>query len=81
MPYFTIKDLPDPVRNNLPARAQEIYRKAYNSAYHQYDKEARDESREAFAAKIAWSAVKKEYVKGTKKWVKIGDKRLASNKN
>ncbi len=32
MPYESIKELPDSVRNNLPKHAQETYTSAYNSA-------------------------------------------------
>jgi cation transport regulator len=57
MPYMDLDDLPASVRNNLPKHAQEIYRAAYNSAWDEY---AQDEER---AHKVAWSAVKKKYVK------------------
>lgn len=73
MPYDTISDLPDSVKDNLPNHAQDIYREAYNSAWEQYDKpeERRgDASREETAHKVAWAAVKKEYEKDEKtgKW-------------
>lgn len=66
MPYDSIKDLPASVRDNLPKHAQEIYRKAYNSAWDEYD---HDEER---AHRVAWSAVKKKYKKDddTGKWGK-----------
>jgi cation transport regulator len=32
VPYEKLTDLPDNVRDNLPKRAQEIYRAAFNSA-------------------------------------------------
>lgn len=74
MPYDSVKELPDSVRDNLPKHAQEIYKEAYNSAWDQYDKpeERRgDASREETAHKVAWSAVKKEYEKGDDgKWRK-----------
>jgi cation transport regulator len=57
MPYMDLDDLPASVRNNLPKHAQEIYRAAYNNAWDEY---AQDEER---AHKVAWSAVKKKYVK------------------
>ena len=63
MPYKNIKELPESVRNNLPKKAQEIYKEAFNSA----DKQYKDE---ATAHKVAWSAVKKEYKKKEGKWVK-----------
>lgn len=67
MPYLTISDLPDSVRGHVPKHAQEIYKEAFNSAWHEYaDKHDRrgDESREETAHKVAWSAVKKNYAKG-----------------
>ncbi|QDY42205.1 putative cation transport regulator ChaB [Candidatus Pantoea soli] len=67
MPYSSNKDLPDSVRHVLPAHAQTIYQKAFNSAWDQYkDKDERrgDESREEVAHKVAWAAVKNEYAKG-----------------
>jgi len=57
MPYKNLNDLPEPVQEHLPKHAQEIYRAAYNSAWEEY---AQDEER---AHKVAWSAVKKKYVK------------------
>ncbi len=62
MPYKSINELPDSVRNVLPQHAQDIYKEAFNSAYDQYDtpEERRgNESREVVAHKVAWSAVKK----------------------
>ena len=66
MPYETLTDLPDSVRDNLTKHAQEIYQAAFNSAWEQYDQpeERRDDaSREETAHKVAWSAVKQEYEK------------------
>lgn len=62
MPYKSINELPEGVRNVLPSHAQEIYRKAYNSAHNQYqttDARRGDDSQEEVAHKVAWSAVKK----------------------
>jgi cation transport regulator len=75
MPYKTINDLPDSVREHLPEHGCEIYVKAFNNAWEQYDKpeERRgDDSREETAHKVAWAAVKKAYRKNneTGKWVK-----------
>jgi cation transport regulator len=67
MPYSAISDLPDNVRNVLPAHAQEIFKEAFNSAYDQYkDPEERrgNTGREDVARRVAWSAVKKSYKKG-----------------
>jgi cation transport regulator len=78
MPYERTEDLPDSVRDNVPKHAQEIYMKAFNSAWEQYDKpeERRgNASREETAHKVAWAAVKKEYEKDehTGKWKKKED--------
>ncbi|WP_223669983.1 ChaB family protein [Kangiella shandongensis] len=76
MPYNSIKQLPDSVRNHLPKHAQEIYKEAFNSAWQKYRDGARrrnDTSREEVAHKVAWAAVKKVYEKsGDGEWVKIG---------
>jgi cation transport regulator len=61
MPYDTTDDLPDSVRNSLPDHVLEIYRKAFNSAWAQYEdpEERRDDaSREETAHRVAWAAVK-----------------------
>jgi cation transport regulator len=75
MPYDSVNDLPDSVRDNLPKHAQEIYMEAFNSAWEQYDEpeERRgDRSREGTAHAVAWNAVKKVYEKDdeTGKWKK-----------
>jgi cation transport regulator len=60
--------------DQLPAHAQEIYKKAHNSALKEYqDPDKRrnsDESPEEVAHKVAWSAVKNEYEKKDNEWVK-----------
>lgn len=73
MPYKTVRELPESVRDNLPKHAQEIYQEAFNSAWEQYDEpEERlgGASREETAHKVAWAAVKKKYEKeeGSGKW-------------
>jgi len=72
MPYNTTSELPDNVRNVLPTHAQEIFKEAFNSAYDQYAEPARrrdDTDREGVARRVAWSAVKKTYQKGSDgKW-------------
>jgi cation transport regulator len=55
------------VRNHLPQHAQEIYLAAFNNAWEEY---ARREDREIVAHKVAWAAVKKQYVKAGKDWVR-----------
>jgi cation transport regulator len=67
MPYKSISDLPDSVRDNVPRHAQEIYKEAFNSAWDEYadeDERRGDASREETAHKVAWAAVKKDYRKG-----------------
>ncbi len=65
MPYSKNSELPAAVKDNLPARAQTIFRKTFNSAHEQYKEEVR-------AFKVAWAAVKKVYMKNAQgKWVKI----------
>jgi cation transport regulator len=67
MPYREISDLPDLVKIHLPRHAQEIYLAAFNNAWEEY---AGRENHEAVAHKVAWSAVKKQYVKIGNEWVK-----------
>lgn len=57
MPYPSIEDLPDSVKDHLPKHGQEIFRAAFNSALEQYEEEDT-------AFKVAWSAVKRDYEKG-----------------
>ena len=64
MPYESIKDLPNGVKDNLPVHAQEIYQSTYNNAYREYDG---DEER---AHRIAWAAVKNKYEKSDNGWHK-----------
>jgi cation transport regulator len=77
MPYNTVQELPESVQDHLPRHAQEIYKEAFNSAWEQYaDPESRrdDASREEVAHRVAWSAVKKEYVKNERgNWVRDED--------
>lgn len=65
MPYKRKTDLPESVRDALPAHAEDIYKEAYNSAYEEY---GHDEAR---AHRVAWGAVKRKYHKDerTGKWV------------
>lgn len=69
MPYKSINDLPDNVRDVLPRHAQEIFQEAFNSAFDEYA-ERGPEGREETAFKVAWAAVKKKYRKNDKtgKW-------------
>lgn len=72
MPYNSVGDLPDTVREHLPKHAQEIYRSAYNSAWDEY---GHDEAR---AHRVAWGAVEREYHKNESgRWVKGSSKKAA----
>ena len=78
MPYDRNEELPESVKDSLPEHGQEIYRKAFNSAWEQYD-DAEDRqggrSREETAHAVAWSAVKNVYKKkDTGTWVRKEDK-------
>ncbi|HET7266695.1 MAG TPA: ChaB family protein [Oleiagrimonas sp.] len=67
MPYDRITELPDAVRDHVPEHGQEIYKKAFNSAWDEYgdpDRRRGNESREETAHKVAWAAVKDQYAKG-----------------
>jgi cation transport regulator len=66
MPYDTLKDLPESVKDHLPHHAQEIYRAAFNNAWKEYHHE------EERAHRVAWGAVKDEYEKDESSgdWVK-----------
>ncbi len=69
MPYDTTRELPQSVRDHIPPHAQEIYRKAFNSAWQQYadSRKRRDSaSREETSHKVAWSAVERVYRKDEK---------------
>ncbi len=64
----SMKDLPKGVAE-LPGHAKEIYRKAHNNALDQYKDPSKRRGRaslEEVAHKVAWAAVKKEYIKDRK---------------
>ena len=66
MPYATNDDLPAAVRLHLPEHAQDIFRAAFNNAFHAH---AGDTRQEEIAHRIAWAAVKRGYVKRGEYWV------------
>ena len=66
MPYRVNADLPASVRSHLPEHAQDIYRAAFNHAFAAH---AGDPRQEEIAHRIAWSAVKRSYVKLGDQWV------------
>ncbi|MEJ2347850.1 MAG: ChaB family protein [Patescibacteria group bacterium] len=74
-PYKTKGDLPDSVKENLPADAQDIYKEAFNNAWKQFKDPSKLKyggDRESASHRVAWSAVKKVYKKNEKgDWVKI----------
>lgn len=65
MPYACNEDLPPRVREHLPPHAQDIFRDAFNHAWHEY---AEDGRREEIAFRVAWAAVKKQYEKIDGQW-------------
>lgn len=76
MPYKSNSELPETVRNNLPEHGQDIYRKAFNSAWEEYKEPSErrgNSSREETAHKVAWSAVKNVYEKNSEgNWIEKG---------
>jgi cation transport regulator len=69
MQYETVKQLPVTIRDTLPDKAQEIYRKAYNQAWEEFDKEDhRGLNQQGLAHQQAWMAVGQEYVFDLDQW-------------
>ncbi len=68
MPYNRNEDLPPAVRGALPPHAQDIYRAAFNNAWHQ--RALSGELDEATVHRIAWGAVKRQYRKLGGEWVR-----------
>lgn len=67
MPYATLDELP-PAIHHLPRHAQEIFRSAFNAAWHSYAGRGPVEQEE-IAFRVAWAAVKKRYRKIDGLWV------------
>jgi cation transport regulator len=65
MPYAVNADLPPSVRSHLPEQAQDIFREAFNHAHAAH---AHDPRQEEAAFRIAWAAVKREYMKVGEQW-------------
>jgi cation transport regulator len=60
------------VRESLPTKAQQIYRRVFNSAWNEYADPKRRRggaSREETAHKVAWAGVKESYEKKGGRWV------------
>lgn len=68
MPYPHNEDLPEALRESLPAHAQDIYRATFNNAWTEYATRA---DREALAHRVAWAAVKRRYRKDGGHWVPL----------
>ena len=69
MPYKSVNDLPESVRNHLPPHAQEIYLEAFNNAWKEYADPAKrrgSTTQEETAYRVAWAAVKDTYLKDEK---------------
>lgn len=73
MPYKTRAELPGSVKDNLPDKAQDIYKEAFNNAWKQFADPSKLKyggDQESASHRVAWSAVKKKYFKNEKgKWV------------
>lgn len=73
MPYLRANDLPKQL-NNLPSEAKVIYSRAFNNAEKYYAKKFTKNSNklplEIIAAKVAWNAVKRRFVKARDGWIK-----------
>ena len=67
MPYYALEDLPPAVRR-LPLHAQEIFRAAFNAAWHSYADRTPSEQEET-AFRVAWAAVRKRYRKIGDAWI------------
>ena len=65
MPYASNADLPPAIRGHLPPHAQDIYRAAFNHAFVAHTGDPRQEEA---SHRIAWSAVKRSYVKVGDSW-------------
>jgi len=68
MPYATNAAFPASRREHLPEHAQDIFRAAFNHAF-----AARDPRQEEAAHRIAWTAVKRSYVKVGNDWIARAD--------
>jgi len=74
MPYETVKQLPVTIRDVLPEEAKEIYLKAYNQAWEDYDRgDPRGLDQQGLAHQQAWQAVKQEYVFDLDQWHRKGE--------
>jgi cation transport regulator len=76
MPYDSIQDLPETMRDTMPREALEVYVEAYNEAFEEYEEAAGGEAgREAVAHRDGMHAVKREFVydDDRHKWYRKGE--------
>ncbi len=65
MPYAKNHDLPENLQRLLPEHAQDVYRAAFNHAFADHEGDPRQEEA---AHRIAWAAVKRDYVRTQEGW-------------
>lgn len=73
MMYKHTAELPDSIRNSLPADAQQVYMKVFNSAWEQYEADGDIEGQEEMQAtvhQVAWEAVHEKYEQVNGHWEK-----------
>lgn len=70
MPYPTNAALPASLREHLPEHAQDIFRAAFNHAFAAHSGDPRQEEA---AHRIAWTVVKRSYVKVGNDWIARAD--------
>jgi cation transport regulator len=66
VPYRHLKELPAPVRDQVPRPAQLAWLEAFNSAWDHYidpDGGSVAATREEAARRVAWAAVKRNYAR------------------
>ena len=77
MTYKSISELPEHLRKTMPYDAQEIYLKAYNDSWRNFDGDEAlgEQSQEATAHRDGWNAVKQEFVHDEEKgiWYRHGE--------
>ena len=65
----TVKQLPVSIRDTLPEKAKEIYRKAYNQTWGKFDQDVhKGLAQQGMAHQQAWMAVRHEYVFDLDQW-------------
>lgn len=73
MPYFRNVDLPDSVLQHLSKSAQDTYRRAFNTAWNNYQQVKKPEdnmSLEDVAHVVAWASLEENYHKTSRgQWV------------